>query len=436
MFEGPLTESLLGRASLRERLSTLASYQPGDRLLPALARKLYGEALRTSVSAVEKFAACPFQFFVHSGLGGEERTLFEVDARERGSFQHEVLARFHQRVRDSGRRWRDLSPQQARELVGEIAREVKVGFREGLFKADACSRFAADALAGALQDFIEMAVAWLAHNQFDPHAVEVAFAANDPRLPAWEIDLGNGCHMTFRGKVDRVDLFVDAEQDSALCVVVDYKSGRKKIEPVLLEHGIQIQLPAYLAALCQMRDPRSVFGVGRLEPAGMFYVNLRGSYESGQTRRDALRDPMAARRDAYKHFGRFSLHALRHLDTANATGGSGQFPYALKQDGTPNRQFKDLLERDEFTGLLDHVRRLLVGMGRRIYAGDAKVDPYWRSAEDKACDHCLCQAICRIDSRTHQFRVLKSTKKLGKTKSEIIHREPAASGKCGGLSDE
>ena len=56
-------------------------------------------SMRTSVSALEQFGACPFKFFVHAGLRAEERKLFEADAREQGSFQHEVLAEFHRQLR-------------------------------------------------------------------------------------------------------------------------------------------------------------------------------------------------------------------------------------------------------------------------------------------------------------------------------------------------
>jgi ATP-dependent helicase/nuclease subunit B len=392
-------------ADVRERLAALAAYAPDARLSAGLARRLYTEVLRTSVSAVEKFAACPFQFFIHAGLRAEERKVFEVDQRERGSFQHEVLARFHQRACESHGRWRELTPADARRLVGEVAEEVIRDYNRGLFQADPQSRFAARALTGALQDFIEVAVGWLASNQFDPTAVEVGFGFKDSRLPAWEIDLGDGCRMAFRGRIDRVDLAPDPEGGGALCVVLDYKSGQRRIDPLLLEHGIQIQLPAYLAALSQMSDPSSVLGAARLAPAGMFYVNLRGAYESGSSRSDVLADPATVRRQAYKHVGRFSLHALPRLDTLSRQDGSGQFSYALKRDGFPSRTHKDLVSQAEFEELLAGVQAVLREMGQRIFAGEAEVDPY-RHGSATACDRCQCPSICRIDPWTHPYRAL------------------------------
>src|ERR1035441_1329456 len=79
--------------------------------------KLYGPVLQTSVSRLEEFAQCPFKFFVRSGLRAGERKIFELDARERGSFQHEVLKKFHDDLAKENKRWRDLTPPEARERI-------------------------------------------------------------------------------------------------------------------------------------------------------------------------------------------------------------------------------------------------------------------------------------------------------------------------------
>ncbi|MBI3192557.1 MAG: PD-(D/E)XK nuclease family protein, partial [Pedosphaera parvula] len=275
-------------ASLRQSLGHLHELESDTALSPALAARLYGPVLRTSVSRLEQFAACPFKFFVNSGLQADERKRFEVDARERGSFQHEVLARFHAEVRAQDRQWRDLTPAEARGLVGRIADEIAREFREGLFQASDHSLFTARSLTAALQDFIATLIGWMTSYGFDPCAVELAFGTAEKTLPAWELDLADGHRMAFRGKIDRIDLWVDKARDEAWCVVLDYKSSSRKMDPLLLEHGIQIQLPAYLAALCQLGDSRSHFGVARRVPAGVFYVNLRGDYSRSASRRDVL----------------------------------------------------------------------------------------------------------------------------------------------------
>ena len=399
-------------ASFREQLRALASYAPADSFSPALAEQLYGPALRTSVSALEQFAACPFKFFVHFGLRAEERKFFEADAREQGSFQHRILAQFHEELQQEGKRWRDLTPQEARARVGRIARQVADEFREGLFGASDQNRFAARSLAGALEDFMETIIDWMRDYSLDPRSVELAFGGDDDALAAWEIDLGNGHGLAIRGKIDRVDLSVNPERDEALCAVIDYKSGAKKIDLLLLEHGIQIQLPAYLAAngnhflvlIEGKRDEASgevkkskifVFS----EDFGMFFRML---HETAQfiKAHPVLAYIARVGKEVYWH----PKNPLRPL-LAKA-GNSGQFNYALTNEGKPNRRFADLLEADEFNALIERVERLPGEMGRRIFTGDAKVDPYRKGAE-VACDFCDSRAICRIDRWTHEFRVLK-----------------------------
>ena len=100
---------------LRDRLRHFFRTPEEESLSPALAEKLYGLALRTSVSRMEQFAACPFKFLVHSGLRAEERKKYELDIREQGNFQHEVLALFHDQ-------W---NPRIVGELNGQHVKLVK-----------------------------------------------------------------------------------------------------------------------------------------------------------------------------------------------------------------------------------------------------------------------------------------------------------------------
>ena len=397
-----------GLAWLGQAQDRLRIVDPKETLAPAVAERLYGpEVLETSVSRLERFAACPFRFFVDSGLGAEERRRFEVDWRQRGSFQHEVLARFHQQLRREGKAWRDVTAEEARERIGQLAGEVTRDFSNGLFQADDQSLFTAQSLTRALQEFIATVIVWMrSAYQFNPSAVELSFGGVGPGLPAWELDLGAGHRMAFRGIIDRVDLAPSPEAGAAYCVVVDYKSGRKTIDPILLANGVQMQLPAYLAVLRQLADPRPVFGVGRLIPVGVFYVNLRGSYGPGHHRREVLDELQQTRLAAYQHRGRFCLEALPWLDSMSASqGSSGQFSYASSRK--VHGHFRDPLPSAEFNALLDLVERQLRDFGARILAGAAQVDPYRKGATEVACQHCDYRPICRIDPWTHEYRQLR-----------------------------
>ncbi|MGA2786581.1 MAG: PD-(D/E)XK nuclease family protein [Verrucomicrobiota bacterium] len=402
-------------ASLAESLRALREPDPAEGLSPALAEKLFGPVLYSSVSRLEEFAECPFRFFVHSGLRAEERKVFELDAREQGSFQHEVLKLFHEQLSAEGKRWRDLTPTDARERVGKIAAALAPDYRDGLLHTGEQSRFTARVLAESLQDFIETLVTWMrGQYEFDPAAAELEFGISPGGAPAWKMDLGAGHRLALRGRIDRIDLCRETA-DRAWCVVMDYKSGRRKLDKILVEHGVQLQLLAYLAAVRHWPDSRALFGVQPLIPAGVFYVNLRGQYEGSDTRDEALADAADARKRAYRHAGRFDAGALSRLDRTHA---ADQFNYRLNKDGTVRSNSVEALPRAEFEALLNRVGAQLQEMGRAIFSGAAQVDPY-RKGHETPCEFCDYRPVCRIDPWTHRYRALRPAAEKASDNSSI-----------------
>jgi ATP-dependent helicase/nuclease subunit B len=393
---------------LAENLRQLREPDPAENLSPALAERLFGPVLRTSVSRLEEFAQCPFKFFVRSGLRAGERKIFELDARERGSFQHEVLKIFHDELAKENKRWRDLTPPEARERIRVIAAGLGEYFRGGLMRDTAQTRFETRAMTESLQDFIAVIVSWMREQyEFDPAAAELDFGGENSRATAWKMDLGRGQKLALQGRIDRVDLWRDPA-GGALAVVIDYKSGGKKLDALLIEHGVQLQLLAYLNALRHWEEPCKFFGVEKLVPAGVFYVNLSGQFESGRTRDEVLGEAGAAK-SPYRHNGRFDAGALPQLDR---TGAADQFNYRLNQDGSLRKGSTEALPLAEFESLLDGIETRLREMGRAIFSGEAKVDPYRKGAEIP-CDFCDYRAVCRIDPWTHQYRVLRPAKASG-----------------------
>jgi ATP-dependent helicase/nuclease subunit B len=393
-------------AELAESLAALREPDPTEHLSPVLAEKLFGPTLRSSVSRLEEFAQCPFRFFVHSGLRAEERKVFELDAREQGSFQHEVLKLFHEQLSAEGKRWRDVTPSDARERVGKIAAVLALDYRDGLLRTDEQGRFTARVLAESLQDFVETLVTWMrGQYEFDPAVAELEFGIGVGGAPAWEIDLGAGHRLALRGRIDRIDLYRETG-DRALCVVMDYKSSQRKLDKILVEHGVQLQLLAYLAAARHWPDPRALLGVQPLIPAGVFYVNLRGQYEGGNTRDEALADADAARKLAYRHTGRFDASFLGKLDDRPNVPCGDQFNYNRNRDGSLRKGSTEALPRAEFEKLLDRVESQLQEMGRAIFSGAAQVDPY-RKGHETPCEFCDYRPVCRIDPWTHRYRVLR-----------------------------
>jgi ATP-dependent helicase/nuclease subunit B len=320
---------------------------------------------------------------------------------------------FHEQLVKENKRWRDLTPHEAREQVGQIAAVLAADFRGGLFRDSPQAQFAARAMTDSLQNFVEVVVSWMREQyEFDPALVEWEFGGEDLRAPAWEIGLEGGRKLALRGRIDRVDLYRDGE--NALAVVLDYKSGGKRLDAVLVENGVQLQLPAYLNALRQLKDAGELFGAKKLIPAGVFYVNLRGQFENGKTRVEVLGVADGARRVAYRHTGRFDAGALGKLDSA---GTADQFNYKRNQDGSLRKGGIEAMTGEEFGAWLARVEARLRRMGNEIFSGSSQVDPY-RKGQETPCEYCDYSAACRIDAWTHRFRALAA-----KTDSDTLSAE-------------
>jgi ATP-dependent helicase/nuclease subunit B len=374
-------------------------------LSPAAAEALYGGELRGSISALETFAECPFEFFIRYGLRADERTLFEADPRQTGSFQHEILSVFHSQLRGEGKRWRDITPQNARERIGRIGAELAGTFGEKLFEADERSRFMARALVEQLQNLMAALVGWMRQYEFDPQAVELSFGLDTDALPAWRLKLANGKELVLRGKIDRVDLWRAPDADEALAVIVDYKSSGAKLDPLFLHYGLQLQLLSYLNALLHLPDAKKLFGVSRILPAGVFYVPLRARPSSEKTRGEVLSQAAESALTAYQHTGRFDGAALPRLDNRGLDKGD-QFKFAKKKDGDFKKAGNEALSSGDFEALLTRVEANLRSHGERIFAGDIAARPY-RKGTERACDWCRFQAVCRFDSWVHPYNVLR-----------------------------
>jgi len=389
--------------ALVKRQQRIASALAQEHLTPAAVTALYGTSLPGSVSSLEDYSACPFRFFVARGLRAGERELFETDVRERGSLLHEILDQFHRTLKAEHRQWRDLSATEATALVHQLGEQILPVFRDGLFVHDRQREFLGRMLITRLERLMAVLVSWMPQYRFNPEAVELSFGMSGSELPGWQIDLGDGHTLVLRGRIDRIDIFRQTESEQTLIAVFDYKSSSKKIEPVKLHHGLQLQLLSYLAFLRQLSGEQNPFGPGQLVPAGAFYISLRADNSTGPNREAAQEELNLNSREAHRHQGRYNLDFLDQFDGRADRKQSDQF-------NTHNRS-RDGVGRKEFEQLLDDIEAQLKRIGLGIFAGDVTVSPYRKNSET-ACDYCAYRPVCRFDDWSDKYRVLKLPKKV------------------------
>lgn len=376
-----------------------------NRLSPSVTEALYGPELQTSVSALEDFAACPFKFFAARGLRLEERKEFQFDDRDKGSFQHEVLCEFHRRVHASGRMWRQLSVVEARVMITTIAEDLLRQFEHGKFQTDAAARFTGEVLTDRLADLVQTLIEWMTQYDFDPALAEIGFGLEAGGLPAWRLPLPNGRTLRLRGRIDRVDLY-RKDDDTALAVVMDYKSRPRKLDLTKLHHGLELQLLSYLGVLRNLDAPGDFFAAKRMMPVGVFYVPLNGGgVRPGRTRAEVVGASKVQRRMVYQHSGRFLADALEHFDNRGESRGD-QFKYVLKKDDSLAARGNEAIPGDKFEALREKIEGHLRDYSQRIFAGAVNVSPF-RIGQETACEHCDFRPVCRFDPWTQPYRNLR-----------------------------
>ena len=121
MFEDVNPE--LVELDVLDSLGSEVEFFGGERTLsPETAKILYApnKKMRGSVTRLETFNKCPFQYFASYGLKLSERREYKVKPPDIGSILHSVMSRFGERLQAENRRWSDLSDAELLSLLDEM----------------------------------------------------------------------------------------------------------------------------------------------------------------------------------------------------------------------------------------------------------------------------------------------------------------------------
>ncbi len=370
---GDRAEGRLARSALREAGPFApVSAAPNDGTLDAnLARKLYGGPGSVSVSRLETFAACPFHHFVQYGLRPFLMRPYEYEAQDQGTLMHRAMETIFQ------------NPPASPEEAARIAREVV----ESLSRTEQSERMLDDPLApGLLAGLMrrasfaaDAAVFQLQGSAFRVAATEMPFGLMNPLVFAQGLDAA----VPIEGRIDRIDLWRDAGRSFAR--VVDYKSSSSQsVDLMQLYHGLQLQLPVYLAAACMDRKAR---------PAGAYYFPTAGKIpETDETGPETIR--MTRRKNmALKGITAGDMDIL----TASSPNLSEVLGITITQKGEPAKSGK-VVTAEQLAALSDFALRKAGQFVDAIRRGDARVDPV-RCGQYTSCRFCEFAAICRVDGK-------------------------------------
>ena len=76
-----------------------------------------------SISRLERYAECPFAYFIQYGLKAKDRKIYEFSAPDLGSFMHEILDDFTKYVKYKNILWSNLDKDKCKKIVDSLVNE-------------------------------------------------------------------------------------------------------------------------------------------------------------------------------------------------------------------------------------------------------------------------------------------------------------------------
>lgn len=367
-------------------------------------RKLYGNSIYTSVSRLERYASCPFSYYVQYGLNAKERKILKLSAPDLGSFLHLVLDRFAEAVNVSGVKWRELERQWCAEKVAEIVDALLKQIKGSIFSDSGRYRYLAERLKRVLTRAVWLIAEHIKRGSFEPLGHEVAFGIGE-KMPSIVIELPSGENLVLNGRVDRLDTL--KTESGTYLRIIDYKSGNKNFKLSDVYYGLQIQLVAYLDAISknlQVRDG------GPVLPAGMLYFKIDDPIVAGG-RGISDEDIEKAIMKELKMKGLLlaDVKLVREMD-GQIEGESTILPVRLNKGDVLGRS-SAAATLEQFENLKRHVRKLMAKFGEEMVKGNITISPY-RRKRIASCSYCSFHSVCQFDTtiQGNRYRIINDCK--------------------------
>lgn len=289
-----------------------------------------------SASALELYAACPFQYLGQRVWRQQEFAALEdvLTAADEGDLLHQVLASFTEKHLHAKIYELPLVDLQ-HELEGIFDKAAQEALEQGKIVNGLLWQAEAPRLLNMLKRWLHYEYEDQKQWSFTPCAVEWDFSSkNGKPLP---LRLSDGTRVTLNGRIDRID------SDGQRLFITDYKRSKSSVPSGKdLATGFDVQLPLYiLAAAGLFKNAGSVAG-------GAYFILKEGERQS---------------------------FLLEQVDNRNVTD-SKKYTKEISQSWANFQSF---------------AQKLIVGYIEDIYAGNFAVEP------PKSCsDYCQMKDICRL----------------------------------------
>ncbi|MDK2800200.1 MAG: ATP-dependent helicase/nuclease subunit [Clostridiales bacterium] len=379
--------------------SNLVNYIPTEKV-----KKLYGSPVYSSVSRLEKFASCPFAYYLQYGLKAKERKIFKLGAPDLGTFMHEVLNQFSKKVDENNRCWRDLERTWCAQTISDLVDQFIQNNSNAILNSSQRYRYLTDRLKRVLTRAVWLIVEHMKRSSFEPLGYEMAFEDKGD-FPPITITLPNGETIKLIGRIDRVDTM--QSEEGTYLRIIDYKSGTKAFKLSDVYYGLQIQLITYLDAIWESGNRKISQPI---LPGGILYFRIDDPIvqgESGMAEEEIEKAIMKQLK--MKGLLLADVKLIKEMDR-QMEGDSLIIPARINKGDVLGKS-SSAATIEQFEVLRKHVKKLLVQLGEEMLKGDVSINPY-KKKKFTSCTYCNYASVCQFDPsmKDNKFRIMDDMK--------------------------
>lgn len=364
-----------------------------NRLPRELARLLYGQNLKNSISRLEKFASCAYAHFLQYGLSLEERDKYSFESVDMGNVFHAVLESFSEKIAEEGYTWFDFPKEAGERIVGECLENYAVSYGETILYSSKRNEYMITRMRRILNRTVQTLQYQIQKGSFTPENFELSFQVTSD-LDAVNIALSEEERLQLIGRIDRVDTC--RKEDKLYVKIIDYKSGNRKFDLAALYYGLQLQLVVYMNAAVEVLKKKN--SDAHVIPAAMLYYHVSDPMTETDKGQPDISEINTAILDELKMTGMVSddEEVIKLLDKDFETKSS-IIPVARKKDGSFT-QASSVLSDEDFRTVSDYVNHKIKELGVSILDGDIGLNPYEQKDAD-ACTYCDYKSVCGFDKK-------------------------------------
>lgn len=357
-----------------------------------------------SVSRLENYAGCPFSYFVKYGLKAKDRKIYEFTAPDLGSFMHEILEGFSNRVISNNLAWSELDRDKCNEIINELVDNKLKENPNSILNSNKKYKYFSDRFKKILTNSVSVLSKQMSLGEFKILKNEFEFGENKYGAPIKITIPDSKDEILLNGKIDRIDSATI--NDKTYVRIIDYKSGNKDFDINELYYGIQLQLIVYLDAI--IKDSEHILKTQAIPGAILYFkiddpiIESKVAVEVEKVKEELMKE-LKMRGLVLK-----DPNLVRAMDNG-INDVSLVIPAAFKKNCDEFTSASSVVTEEQFTLLRKFVNQKMVELCSGMLSGKIKIEPC-KSKNYSYCTYCQYSSICQFDTKipSNKYKVIGS----------------------------